>query len=123
MAKIIDRRAGSAERTKFDEEHAAAANRRLEKGTRTFADFFQEDKLEKALTRRDILNILSMMEWARYEGQGWRRVWRWLRRLPQPALSPRNLAKAHGRQLAAIQERLEAERGEQVIAIAKDAEK
>lgn len=111
MAKFIDRRAGSPDRivTKDEasEDQLASARRRIEKGARTAQDFFDPLKFEKAVTRRDLLNVLSMVEYARRESSAWRRLGRWVRGINQPAFTPGRLAKAHAFTLNQIQAAME----------------
>jgi hypothetical protein len=107
-AKLIDRRAGSTHRTKFDDavEQEAAEERRpdiradgsvrrLNPGGRSFADFFSEKNRQRPMVRGEVLGFLEMLAYNRKAMVWWRRVARWLTRKPGPGDMWDALAIAH----------------------------
>jgi hypothetical protein len=75
------------------------APRRIAPGARTFSQFFDGDKQRRELTRGEWLNLMSMLEYQRYESRWWRRIWRWLHHLPQVASFIPAMREAHARTL------------------------
>lgn len=93
-SKIIDRRAGSKHRTRFDEDAASdgakpdiradGSVRRLNPGGRSFADFFSEQNRQRPMVRGEVLGFLEMLAYNRKACVWYRRLARWLTRKPGP---------------------------------------
>lgn len=84
------------------------APRRIAPGARTFSQFFEGDKQRREITRGEWLNLMSMLEYQRYESRWYRRIWRWLHHKPQVASFIPEMVAAHARTLEDAQAKLKA---------------
>lgn len=80
--------------------------RRAIPGTRRMEQMLDEEHLRRPLTRQDYVNLRASEEFARRESQWWRKLWRWLTRMPQVTNVPARLADAHARSLVKIEKQL-----------------
>ena len=75
------------------------SNRRVLPGARTATDFFAPERINRSLSRGDLMHVLATLEFARAERTWWRRLYRWWHHLPQVADMPYALSTAHARSL------------------------
>lgn len=69
--------------------------RRAGAGRRSLMDYFSEEDKRKEVRRSELLGILEAVEGARYANVWYRRLWRWLNRVPGPQDLPRAMARKH----------------------------
>ena len=118
MIEFHDRRAEKeAAEAAGVETRADGSLRRPGKGGRTMSEFWAPEHLQRGICRQDYMNLRASEEFSRRESTWWRRVWRFLRGVPQVRSLNRAMASAHERQLQQIAVAMEAERRKQPGAV------
>lgn len=90
--------------------------RRTTPGVRTATDYFDEKRQGRAVTRGEMLSFLGSIEWARKQNRWYVRLWRFIRGYPQVKPLPDMLAAGHAETIAAVRDRMLAERARSGVA-------
>ena len=121
-----ERELEAADEAREPEIRADGSVRRLNKGGRTWLDFFNEKNRQRPLVRGEFLGILEMLAYNRRANVGWKRLARWLTRQPGPGDMWGELASAHYRRSvlpaialvkAQLEERAKAENARMAAAV------